>query len=498
MRRSSGRSLTSMSAGAASLALVSQLCWSAPAFADGGTGGDAHHGVPPGVVGIGGAGGADGLPGAAGTNAAANSASGGGGGGGGGAGGAPGGQGGLGATFGGASGGDGGAGGAGGANGQSASQTDNVAPIVGGTGLTGGSGGNTNGGSGADGGGGGGGGSGGHALVVTGTAASSNGSTLTGGFGGTGGSGGTNAPASGGSGGSGGDGGAGLKLGGPDVVFTNTGTIQGGLGGFGGSGGNGGAGGDGGKGGAGGVGVLGAALQAVLVNSGLIQGGNGNIGGVAGSGSVGVVGAAGAGGAGIVGAGLTVINSGTIAAGGIGANAVTFTGGSNILELQAGSTIIGNVAGTGSDTLRLGGAGSASFDVSTIGPAAQYQGFATFVKTGTGTWTLTGSTATLTPWSIDQGVLSVSSDAALGSASGNLSFNGGVLQTTAAISTTRAITLNLGGGTFQTDADLVLGGTIRPGCSHQDRRGRAGSHWHQHLYWADRRQCGQAAGRRRQ
>ncbi|UFX41996.1 autotransporter domain-containing protein [Bradyrhizobium sp. 41S5] len=455
-----------MPAGATSLALISLLCWSplAPAFADGGTGGDAHHGNPPNLVGIGGAGGADGLVGAQGTNAAAGTTSGGGGGGGGGAGSAPGGQGGLGDTSGSASGGNGGAGGAGGANGLSVPFIQNVAPIVGGTGLTGGSGGNTSGGPGPDGGGGGGGGSGGHALVVTGAAASSNGSTLTGGTGGMGGSGG-NASASGGGGGGGGGGGAGLKLGAPEVVFTNTGTIQGGLGGVGGDGGSGATGGNGGNGGSGGVGVLGAGLPAVLVNSGLIQGGNGSVGGAAGSGAIAIAGTAGTGGAGIVGANLTVINSGTIAggisgAGGIRANAITFTGGSNILELQAGSTIIGNVAGTGSDTLRLGGVGNASFDVSTIGSAAQYQGFAAFVKTGTGTWTLTSGTAALTPWSINQGVLSISSDAALGSASGNLSFNGGVLQTTAVFSTARAITLNLGGGTFQTDADLLLNGTI--------------------------------------
>jgi uncharacterized protein with beta-barrel porin domain len=398
---------TALATASLSIALVTAAVH--PVLAGGGTGGDAHHGVPPGLVGIGGAGGADGLPGAPGTNAAAGSTSGGGGGGGGGAGGAPGGQGGLGDNSGGASGGDGGGGGAGGANGQSVSQADNVAPIVGGTGLTGGIGGNTNGGLGADGGGGGGGGSGGDALVVTGTAASSNGSTLTGGIGGTGGKGG-DAPASGGNGGSGGDGGAGLKLGGPDV-FTNTGTIQGGLGGFGGVGGNGGAGGDGGKGGAGGVGVLGAALQAVLINRGLIEGGNGNIGGAAGSGPVGVVGTVGTGGAGIAGAGLTVINSGTIAggisgAGGIRANAITFTGGSNILELQAGSTITGNVvAFSAADTLRLGGTTNAGFDVSQIG--AQYLGFGIFQKTGSSTWTLSGTNTAALPWTINAGTLMV-------------------------------------------------------------------------------------------
>ena len=54
------------------------------------------------------------------------------------------------------------------------------------------------------------------------------------------------------------------------------------------------------------------------------------------------------------------------------------------LELQAGSVIEGNVvagAGVATDTLRLGGTGSDSFDVSAIGP--QYQNFDIFQKTGT-------------------------------------------------------------------------------------------------------------------
>lgn len=47
--------------------------------------------------------------------------------------------------------------------------------------------------------------------------------------------------------------------------------------------------------------------------------------------------------------------------------------------------------GTGSDTLQFGGTGAATFDVSTPGPAAQYQGFDTFNKIGSSVWTLTGA-----------------------------------------------------------------------------------------------------------
>ncbi|MDG9697644.1 autotransporter outer membrane beta-barrel domain-containing protein, partial [Streptomyces sp. DH17] len=141
---------------------------------------------------------------------------------------------------------------------------------------------------------------------------------------------------------------------------------------------------------------------ATIINSGSITGGTS---GSAGTGSSAATsGAVGDAGVAILGADLTVINSGTISGGLqtgglLPVNAITFTGGSNVLELQAGSAISGNVVGTGTDTLRLGGVNDSTFDVSSIGPAAQYQGFSTFVKTGTSTWTLTGTTTAATPWS---------------------------------------------------------------------------------------------------
>jgi autotransporter-associated beta strand protein len=167
-----------------------------------------------------------------------------------------------------------------------------------------------------------------------------------------------------------------------------------------------------------------------------------------------------------MGTGLTVINSGSITGGLSGdgvtqANAITFTGGSNVLELQSGSVISGHVVGTGSDTLRLGGSTSSSFDVSGIGALAQYQGFASFVKTGSSTWTLTGATTTTTPWIISQGTVNVSADAALGASNGALTLGGGTLQWGASFASARAITLSGGGGTFDTQANqATLSGGI--------------------------------------
>jgi uncharacterized protein with beta-barrel porin domain len=221
------------------------------------------------------------------------------------------------------------------------------------------------------------------------------------------------------------------------ITYTNTGTITGGAGG---------KGGDsvsvGGGGGDGGYGVAAASTGNTLINSGSISGGNaGNNG--AGCcqpdtpmGAAGVTGTSltiinsgsitggnggnnggdnsnpgGAGGAGIAGSNLIITNSGSITGGLAGdgvtrANAIMFTGGTNTLELQAGSSITGNVvAFSAADTLRLGGTNNASFDVSLIG--TQYQNFGLFQKNGSSTWTLTGTNSSALPWTINQGALVV-------------------------------------------------------------------------------------------
>jgi autotransporter-associated beta strand protein len=111
--------------------------------------------------------------------------------------------------------------------------------------------------------------------------------------------------------------------------------------------------------------------------------------------------------------------------------------------------------------LALGGSGSASFDVSQIGSSAQYQGFGNFQKTGTSTWTLTNTTTTVTSWAVNAGTLAVSSDSNLGNSSGSLSFGGGTLQFLSGFTSNRAVTLNAGGGTVDTNGNnSTLGGTI--------------------------------------
>jgi hypothetical protein len=277
---------------------------------------------------------------------------------------------------------NGGNGGAGGTNAANAATITNTSPLTGGGGA---------GGSNAQpgGAGGGGGGGGGYGAVVTGTGASSNTSTISGGSGGKGG----NATGSGTGGGGGGDGGVGVQFTASGASFTNSGSVTGGAGG---------------------------------------AGGTGNI-----------AGNNGAGGAGIVGSGLTIINSGSIT-GGLGgdaatrANAITFTGGTNSLELQAGYNIIGNVvAFTTADTLRLGGTSNASLDVSLIG--TQYQNFGIFQKTGSSTWTLTGTNSAALPWTINAGTLAVNGTMSNATMTVN---SGGTL---AGTGTVGATTINSGG-----------------------------------------------------
>ncbi|WP_145592068.1 autotransporter outer membrane beta-barrel domain-containing protein [Yersinia rochesterensis] len=296
--------------------------------------------------------------------------------------------------------------------------------------------------------------------------------------------------------------------------LSNDGSIIGGSGGaggnaFGGAGGRGGQGannsgrsGDGGDGSSGGTAGNGAAgATAVtgsnfqLVNRGIINGGNGGraglatggsaggtdyagaplgtIGSVGQAGAEGTSGTYGAAGVGVVSTGSSTITTSNLIAGGLAgngttqANAIEFSGGNNTLTLESGYSFVGNVISSGGDTLALGGDTNGSFFVSSLAAtspsswsgAVQYYGFNDYVKTGNSTWTLNGSTTEVTAWNINAGTLSVSNDSNLGAAGGGLTFNGGTLENTAAISTARDMLLKTT-GTLQTNANLTATGLI--------------------------------------
>nr|WP_245430329.1 autotransporter outer membrane beta-barrel domain-containing protein [Rhizobium tropici] len=104
-----------------------------------------------------------------------------------------------------------------------------------------------------------------------------------------------------------------------------------------------------------------------------------------------------------------------------------------------------------------GSAAGASF-VATI--ASDLTGSSELVKSDLGTLVLSGSNSYTGGTAINGGTLQISADANLGNAAGGLSFAGGILRNTAAITTARSVTLDVAGGTFNTDADLTLNGAI--------------------------------------
>lgn len=122
----------------------------------------------------------------------------------------------------------------------------------------------------------------------------------------------------------------------------------------------------------------------------------------------------------------------------------------------AGGALTTNTANT---VIRVGDgtAASAGFRATIASPIIGTGGinkddFGTLALSGTNTYT--GGTT------VSRGVLEISSNANLGAASGGVTFNGGTLRTTAALTSTRAVTL-AGGGTVDTVGNAVtLAGVI--------------------------------------
>ncbi|WON77338.1 autotransporter domain-containing protein [Serratia sp. UGAL515B_01] len=283
-------------------------------------------------------------------------------------------------------------------------------------------------GTGADGGSGGGGAVG---VFLIGSGSTTTNASISGGNGGNGGNG-----SGSGSGGYGGGGGSGLVSTGVNV--TNSKVI---------SGGNGGVGGVGDTdvqsraGGAGGAGVKGSAFT--FVNTGIVRGGNGG----ASAAGARARGSSDLGGVGVTGNDINVVTSGSIS-GGLAsdlttrANAITFTGGTNSLELRSGFSFAGLVTGTGTNTLILGGDTNSSFDLAKIGndTSVQYSGFSQFAKTGASTWVLNNLATQAQNWDIQAGILELTLAAALNG--GDVSLSGGGLSFANAGTFSGNVTLN--------------------------------------------------------
>ncbi len=334
----------------------------------------------------------------------------------------------------------------GGGGGGTAVYTSNTSiTVMGATTLLGGNGGE--GGSGRLAGGGGGGGAG--LQGVAANAVISNASLAV--IGGNGGNGGMGQWAGGGGGG-----GDGIVLQGGSATVTNIGTATGG------NGGNGGVATIGGMVGGGGEGGAGLALESSgnsVLNTGTLVGGAGGAGGSSAANGIGGAGLR------IRGNANSIVNRGTLT-GGMGGDGVTrgdavrVTGSDNSVELQNGSAINGTLSAIGTgNVLRLAGA---TTDGTTSLGAATYRGFERYEKIGANTWTLTGTTTELTPWTVLGGTLAVADDGALGNSSGRLTLDAGTLRSTGTTTGTRNITVGAGGATFEVDLvrTLTLNGTL--------------------------------------
>ena len=86
-----------------------------------------------------------------------------------------------------------------------------------------------------------------------------------------------------------------------------------------------------------------------------------------------------------------------------GGTAIQFAGSGNTLTLGAGYVISGIVDPSGKNTFQLGGTGSGTFDLNSIGSGAQYRGFTTFNVVG-GTWTVLGAGS---GWNVNGGTLAL-------------------------------------------------------------------------------------------
>jgi uncharacterized protein with beta-barrel porin domain len=147
--------------------------------------------------------------------------------------------------------------------------------------------------------------------------------------------------------------------------------------------------------------------------------------------------------------GGTVFNAGTIANTTPGGTAIDFCSCSTGYKLTIAPTsiITGLVTATGHDTFQLGGSGNGNFDLNSIGPTKQYEGFGVF-NVVSGFWTVSKVFGQSDAWNVNGGILAGTGTLA------DLNVNsGGTLQPGTTPGTAMKITGNLA---FQSGALYVV------------------------------------------
>ena len=162
--------------------------------------------------------------------------------------------------------------------------------------------------------------------------------------------------------------------------------------------------------------------------------------------------------------GGTTIDAGTITVGNdsaLGTGDVTMAAGTTLGFASGDFTIANNIAMTG-DPIFFVDTGNTDTLSGVLSDTTPGPGTAGVVeKTGDGTLILTGANTYTGGTIFNAGILQVSADNGLGASSGGLTFGGGTLQWGAAFDSARAITLNSGGGSFDSNGyDSTLSGVI--------------------------------------
>ncbi|MCF7673447.1 autotransporter-associated beta strand repeat-containing protein, partial [Bacillus subtilis] len=150
--------------------------------------------------------------------------------------------------------------------------------------------------------------------------------------------------------------------------------------------------------------------------------------------------------------GGTAINGGILAIdadANLGAESAVLSFNGGTLRTMADLAFVRNI------TLNAGG-GIFDTNGNNLTALTTISGAGALTKIGTGTLTLDGVNIHTGGTAMNGGVVAVLADANLGAAAMALSFDGGTLRNTNSFTTNRAITLNAGGGTFDTKGTLVI------------------------------------------